>query len=138
MPNEAKEHLVFNLIELQNSMLKKFNGTLSIHGLGLSDYLVLDKLYHAPHSKMRRSELAEQVGLSPSGVTRLLNPLEKIGLVAKEANARDARVSLVALSPAGEQIYQEAKISFSQAINTLFDSLKPVEINSLVQLLKKI
>ncbi|WP_286269205.1 MarR family winged helix-turn-helix transcriptional regulator [Thalassotalea hakodatensis] len=138
MLNEAKEHLVFELIGLQNSMLKKFTGTLSIHGLGLSDYLVLDKLYHAPYSKMRRSDLAEQVGLSPSGVTRLLNPLEKIGLVAKEANARDARVSLVTLSPTGEQIYQEAKASFSQTTNSLFDSLKPVEINSLVQLLKKI
>ncbi|OKY27484.1 MarR family winged helix-turn-helix transcriptional regulator [Thalassotalea sp. PP2-459] len=138
MLNEAKEHLVFELIGLQNSMLKKFTGTLSIHGLGLSDYLVLDKLYHAPHCKIRRSDLAEQVGLTPSGVTRLLNPLEKIGLVTKEANARDARVSLVALSPIGEQVYQEAKASFSQAISSLFESLKPVEINSLVQLLKKI
>ncbi|MDZ7871614.1 MAG: MarR family transcriptional regulator [Rheinheimera sp.] len=48
----------------------------------------------------RRSDLVELVGLSPSGITRLLLPLEKIGRVEKERNPRDARVSLVILSEA--------------------------------------
>lgn len=50
---------------------------------------------------MRRIDLADSVGLSPSAVTRLLAPMEKPGLVEKEANPRDARVSLVKLSTAG-------------------------------------
>ena len=85
---------------------------------------------------MRRSELAERVGLSPSGITRLINPLEKIGLVEKELNPRDARVSLVTLSASGKQIYEDAKTSFSDASRALFESLNATQLSKLSGLLK--
>ena len=81
MSDHIAENLVIDLMNLQGIIQKKVGGALSMHGLGLSDYFVLNQLYLAPAQKMRRSELAERVGLSPSGITRLLNPLEKIGLV---------------------------------------------------------
>lgn len=97
MSEKTADHLVIDLMNLQGKIQKRVGYALSVHGLGLSDYFVLNQLYIAPSQKMRRNELAERVGSSPSGITRLLNPLEKIGLVEKESNPRDARVSLVTL-----------------------------------------
>lgn len=123
-------------MNLQGKIQKRVGGALSVHGLGLSDYFVLNQLYIAPSQKMRRSELAERVGLSPSGITRLINPLEKIGLVEKELNPRDARVSLVTLSVSGKQIYEDAKTSFSGASRALFEPLNATQLSKLSGLLK--
>lgn len=136
MSKESVDHLVINLMSLQNKIQKRVGGALSVHGLGLSDYFVLNQLSLAPAQKMRRNELAEKVGLSPSGITRLLNPLEKVGLVEKEANPRDARVSLVALSDSGKRLYEEAKVSFSAASQGLFESFNATELSRLSGLVK--
>ncbi|HEX5793280.1 MAG TPA: MarR family transcriptional regulator [Rheinheimera sp.] len=136
MSENIVENLVIDLMSLQGVIQKKIGRTLSAHGLGLSDYFVLNQLYLAPAQKMRRSELAELVSLSPSGITRLLNPLEKIGLVEKEANARDARVSLVTLSASGKQVYEEAKTTFSEASNALFTPLNAAQLDKLSGLIK--
>lgn len=136
MSEKSVDHLVINLIKLQGKIQKRVGGGLSVHGLGLSDYFVLNQLHIAPSQKMRRNELAERVGLSPSGITRLLNPLEKIGLVEKEANPRDARVSLVTLSASGKQVYEEAKTSFSGASRDLFESLNATQLSKLSELIK--
>ncbi len=117
-----------DIIGLQNSIQKRIGGALSIHGIGLSEYLVLHQLFIAPNQKMRRIDLAERVGLSPSGITRLLNPMEKIGLIEKEDNPRDARVSLVAFSKAGKRVYEEAQISFQHASAALFEPLNSKQL----------
>jgi len=130
------DHLIIELMNLQFKIQKRIGSALSVHGLGISDYLVLNQLYIAPSKKMRRNDLAARVGLSPSGITRLLNPLEKIGLVDKESNPRDARVSLVALSAPGKQIYEDAKASFSDASHLLFEPLNAAQLNKLSELLK--
>lgn len=136
MSEAAADHVVINLMSLQNKIQKRIGGALSVHGLGLSDYFVLNQLYMVPARKMRRSDLAERVGLTPSGITRLLNPLEKIGLVVKESNSRDARVSLVALSLTGKQVFEDAKVSFSESCRVLFDPLDSSQIDELDGLVK--
>lgn len=123
MVSQTDARLVMDVINLYSKVQKRVGGALSIHGIGLSEYLVLDTLSSAPSQSMRRIDLAEKVGLSPSGVTRLLNPMEKIGLVSKEESPRDARVSLVVLSDAGMRVHRDATTSFEHASSALFDSL---------------
>lgn len=136
MSGPIVEQLVIELGNLQARIQKKVGSALSVHGLGLSDYFVLNQLYVAPTQTMRRHDLAELVGLSPSGITRLLLPLEKIGLVEKETNPRDARVSLVILSAAGKQLYEDARLSFAEASSQLFKSLNAEQQNNLLAMLQ--
>ena len=136
MAEPIVEQLVIELGNLQARLQKKVGSALSVHGLGLSDYFVLNQLYVAPTQTMRRHDLAELVGLSPSGITRLLLPLEKIGLVEKETNPRDARVSLVILSAAGKQLYEDARLSFAEASSQLFKSLNAEQQNNLLAMLQ--
>lgn len=137
MKNKESE-LVMSVISLHGKIQKRIGGALSIHGLGLSEFLVLHELNIAPNQKMRRVDLAERVGLSPSGVTRLLNPMEKIGLINKEANPRDARVSLVALSTAGNRVVEEAQSSFEHVATDLFDSISAKKQAVLSELIRAV
>lgn len=130
-PHPASD-LVLRLHELHSHVQKRISNALSLHGIGLSEYMVLRQLHTAPHQKLGRSELASLVGLTPSGVTRLLNPMEKIGLVAKEDNPRDARVSWVRLSDAGQRIYQDAQTSFAQAAEALFAQVPSAALSKLL------
>lgn len=106
------EDLLFliNINKLQSIIARKFD-SLSVHGLGFNDFVILYILFNSSESKMRRIDLAEKIGLTASGVTRLLNPLEKIGMVSREANERDARVSYVVITETGKKIFEEAKIT---------------------------
>lgn len=138
MPKNVEAGLVISLISLQSTIQKRVGRALSVHGIGVSEYLVLNQLYMAPTQTIRRSDLAELVGLTPSGITRLINPMEKIGLVKKEENLRDARVSLVTLSAAGKQVYEDAQVSFSQASVSLFESLGVEQLETFTELLKTV
>ncbi len=138
MSKNSPSQLVIDLMSLQSKIQKRVGGPLSAHGIGLSDYFVLNQLYQSQFQKMRRSDLAESVGLSPSGITRLLNPLEKIGLVEKELNPRDARVSLVTLTSVGKKIYEDAKVSFEQTAQTMFEPLNVAQLKTLSDLLKSV
>src|SRR5215208_6518807 len=88
---------------------RKFDGRLGAwHGIALADLAILLQLDRAPGGQLRRVDLAEQLGLTPSAVTRALIPLEKIGLVTRKANPSDARVSYAALTAAGRRVLEEA------------------------------
>jgi DNA-binding MarR family transcriptional regulator len=58
---------------------------------------------------LRRVDLAAAVGLSPSGVTRALAPLERRGLVARQPNPRDARVAFASLTDAGRVLVADVE-----------------------------
>jgi DNA-binding MarR family transcriptional regulator len=120
---QKNSELIISLALLQTSVLKRVDNQLSLHGISFSEFMVLHHLNNAPKKTMRRIDLAESIGLSASGVTRLMNPMEKIKLVQKEANPRDARVSLVKLSKAGEQILRDAMVGFNHSADTI---LKPL------------
>ncbi|CAG9295035.1 MarR family winged helix-turn-helix transcriptional regulator [Celerinatantimonas diazotrophica] len=138
MIEQKESSLIHSLIGLSSYIQKRMSRALSVHGIGVTEYLVLNQLYITPTQTLRRSDLAEQIGLSPSGITRLINPMEKMGLVKKEENIRDARVSLVALSAAGQQIYEDAQTSFTSTSVALLEPLEEKQLDVFTQLLKAI
>jgi DNA-binding MarR family transcriptional regulator len=122
---------------IANSFLtKKIDRSMSAHGISYSEFIVLLHLDRAPEKSMRRIDLAEKVALSASGVTRMLKPMEKIGLVTKEANARDARVSLVKLTDAGMRIVNEAKASLEYTAGNILSGIKPEDLTIVDEVLK--
>lgn len=128
--------VIIGLTLLQSRLIKKIDPCLSAHGISFSEYLILHFLSRESTKTMRRIDLAESVGLSASGVTRLLSPMEKIGLIQKEESPRDARVSLVKLSRAGERIYQEASVSFADTANMLLGKLNKEQIERVLKFLQ--
>jgi DNA-binding MarR family transcriptional regulator len=90
------------------------------HGLTINDYEVLLRLSRAPDGMMRRVDLAQQVLLTPSGITRLLDGLQGCGFVEKAACATDARVVYAKLTEAGHEKLTAATADHAAAIRELF------------------
>ena len=91
-------------------------------GLTLSDFDVLVQLYYAPERALRRVDIARAVLLTASGITRLLDGLERAGWVERKACKTDARVSYAALTPAGVKKFEAAQRSHLADIDELFAS----------------
>lgn len=108
---QKETEVIIQSAMLASKITKALDGQLSIHGISFSEYLILYHLSQAPGQVLPRITLAELTCLSASGITRLIRPMIKIGLVEKQANPRDARQSLVALSTAGRRIYDETTVS---------------------------
>jgi len=109
------------------------------HGLTLSDYDVLVQLYHAPEHSLRRVDIARAVLLTASGITRLLDGLERAGWVEKRACASDARVSYAALTEAGLAKFEAAAEFHRKDITGLFGArFSEAERNQLVELLGRL
>jgi len=121
-----------------SKITKRIDGQLSYHGISYTEYLIMHHLAGSALKTMRRIELAERVGISASGITRLLAPMQKIKLVEKEINPRDARQSLVKLSDVGQELYRDASVSFEHCAQQLLENLSDKQVDTLRSLTAKI
>ena len=109
------------------------------HDLTLNDYEVLLHLSHAVGGRMRRVDLAQTVLLTASGITRLLEGLERAGYVCKETCASDARVSYAKLTDAGHEKLRAAGVTHLRGIDELFVSrYSGSELATLAELLGRL
>ena len=115
---------LLNLSKLNSKIYRKLDA--SLWGIWFNDFIVLYYLNQAIDKKLRRIDLAEKVGLTASGVTRLLLPMEKIWLVSKEVNQFDARVSYVVLDKWWEMKLEEAM----DRINFVLAEIMPNSLKS--------
>ena len=76
--------------------------------VSLEWYGILLMLTQADGGAMRPSELADGIGLSRSATTRLVDRLERDGLVKRDTCPTDRRGSFVSLTPRGEELFKTA------------------------------
>jgi len=112
---------------------------LNEHGLTLNDYEVLLHLSRAEGGMMRRVDLAESVLLTASGITRLLDGLERAGFVEKRACKSDARVSYAKLTDAGADKLAAAAKTHLAGVDELFTGrFSAAERETLAELLGRL
>jgi DNA-binding MarR family transcriptional regulator len=109
------------------------------HGLTINDYEALLHLARAEGNALKRVELAERLILTASGVTRLLEGLERAGYVEKGSCATDARITYAVLTDAGRRKLDEASPSHVAAVRTLFEErFDERELTTLTELLGRL
>ncbi|MGW2743738.1 MarR family winged helix-turn-helix transcriptional regulator [Streptomyces sp. NPDC001450] len=109
------------LVRAQTALVRRFDARLGgLHGVSLADFTMLLRLGQAPGGRMRRVDLAEALGLTASGVTRGLAPLERIGLVTRESDARDARVAYASLTGTGRERLKEMLAAAEETAAEIF------------------
>lgn len=126
-----------SLLRAHAALTRDLSAKLTLeHGLTLSDFEVLLRLSRAPERRMRRVDLAEQVLLSASGVTRLLDGLERQGLVERAACSADRRVVYAVLTEAGlERLRAAAETHFAQIdaiLDARFDADEMAQLTALL------
>jgi DNA-binding MarR family transcriptional regulator len=109
------------------------------HGITLNDYDVLLHLAYAPDRQLRRVDLARSVLLSPSGITRLLDGLEREGWVEKGLCPGDARVTYAVLTDAGVAKFKAVRQTHLVDIEAVFGSrFSPEELEIVSALLGRL
>jgi DNA-binding MarR family transcriptional regulator len=93
------------------------------HGLGLNDLALLLELDGAPRHRLRRIDLANRLGITPSGVARQLAPLERRGLVGRESHPDDARLAIVVLTEAGVNLVADVVPTAAEAAEQVLAKL---------------
>ena len=110
-----------SFLRAHSAITRQLNADLlNVHGLTLNDYEVMLLLSRADDRRMRRVDLAQSVVLTASGITRLLDGLERQGLVEKDPCATDGRVSYAKLTDTGHSKLKEAAATHIRGVEELF------------------
>ena len=128
------------LLRAHATLTREFNASLQAeHGLTVTDYEALLRLHHAEGHRLRRVDLAERIGLTASGITRLLAGLEAAGLVDRKACASDSRVQYAVLTPAGHERLRCASEAHTAAVASAFEGrFEDGELELLARLLSRL
>jgi len=119
---------------------RQFNAELlATHDLTINDFDVLASLARAPERALKRVDLAEEVQLTPSGITRLLKGLEQAGFVCNRSCDEDARVTYAVLTDEGYEKLAEAQETHRASVRALFsERFDKGELETLATLLERL
>ena len=119
-------------IEVVDRLTIHMEADLAVHGLTLGDYQVLVYLSESQDHRMRMTDLADLLILSPSGLTRRLDGLVKAGYVVRERCADDKRVNWASLTDSGFRRLQEVAPEHVESVRRHFiDRLTADQIESI-------
>ena len=128
------------LLRSHSALTRVMNAQLvTDHGLTINDYEALLHLSHAEEGSLRRVDLAERLMLTPSGVTRLLDGLERDGWVRKGNCDSDARVTYAVLTEEGrERLESAGRTHVGQIVEIFEQRFSAEELETLVDLLGRL
>lgn len=109
------------------------------HGYALGDFDVLIQLTRAPDTRLRMCDLAEAVVLSPSGLSRRVERLERAGLVTRHRSAADGRSIEAELTPAGRRLFRRLRATHFEGVRRHFaDRFDEAELRTIAELLGRL
>ncbi len=107
------------VLDTASALERRMDSALSFsRGISFSEYRLLRILKEAENG-LTRVALAQALKMSPSGVTRALKPLEKLGYVTTVKNRRDARQSLAKLARGGDELLSDVRGVLTDYLNGL-------------------
>lgn len=126
-------------IETQGDLMTALENDLAGTGLSLGDYQVFVYLSRADDQSMRMRDLADQLQLSPSGLTRRLDGLVRAGWVERRNSRADRRVMLAVLTDRGRQVLERAApIHLASVRSRIIDLLDRDELMAMTDVFSKI
>jgi DNA-binding MarR family transcriptional regulator len=109
------------MLRVHTALVRELDAELlAAHDLPLSSYDVLIYLQSAPGKRLRMAELADSVLLSRSGVTRLVDRLEREGLIVRDTCTSDGRGCFAVLTDAGEALLARARPTHLDGVRERF------------------
>lgn len=129
-----------SFLRTHNHLLRQLEHQLQEHGkIAIAGYDVLVQLAEATDNRLRMSELAEAVLLSRSGLTRLVDRLQKDGLVLRQPDPEDARGMFTVLTGKGRDTLRDAsKVHLAGVSELVLGRLSEPELRQLEVLMVKL
>ena len=131
--SEAETQAWVGLLHAHATLVKQLDSELTAaHGISLSGFEVLWRLAAATHGRLRMTELAELVMLSPSGLSRLIDRLEAERMIERVACPEDGRAINATITEAGRRKLEESQPTHVQGVRRRFlDHFDAPEIDQL-------
>lgn len=128
------------LLDVHNRVVRELDQELEReHGLSLSTYSVLATLTRNPEGQLRMSELADGALISRPGMTRLIERLEREGLVERRRGETDSRQVYAAITERGlERLGEAAQSHFDGVRSRVFDKLTAAQTRAIASAWLKI
>jgi DNA-binding MarR family transcriptional regulator len=127
------------LLRVHAAVVPRLERALSATGLPLSWYDVLLVTNAAPGRRLRMTELGQQAVLSRERVSRVVDELERAGLVARQPNPDDRRSSFAMITPDGRKRLREvAPIYLGAVAEHFLDHLSESELRMVARALNKV
>lgn len=102
--NDPRLTAIGLLMEVSSGLTRLLSDQIAEHGLTTSEFEVLIRLTRSPSGQLRMNDLARQIGLSSSGLTRLADRLEGRGLLVRRPCPDDGRGAYAHLAPEGREV----------------------------------
>ena len=127
------------MLAVHSAMLSGLDAELEQeHGLPLTSYEVLLYLADSEEGRLRMSELADSVLLSRSGLTRLVDRLERQGLLRRESCPSDRRGAYAAITQRGRDLFDRARVTHLDGVRRRFlDHLSAEELHALGEIWRR-
>jgi DNA-binding MarR family transcriptional regulator len=128
------------LLRAHSAIVKTLDGELEgAHGLALSSFEVLARVEQSDGGRMRMCELAESVLLSRSGLTRLVDRLERDRLLARGSCEQDARGAFAVITDAGRDALSAARVTYFAGVRASFAGcFSETELETLASLFERL
>jgi MarR family transcriptional regulator, 2-MHQ and catechol-resistance regulon repressor len=125
--------------EAYTGLANRFAVQFEEHGLSTVEFEVLMRLARSPGNRLRMTDLAGQTSLSTSGVTRVVDRMDRDGLVRREACASDRRSSYAVITPAGRARLDEVLPGHLELLQQWFiGQLTPEQLGVLLDSMRAI
>lgn len=125
------------LYEAHDGLIARLEETWKRNGLSGLDLNALLRLSRSPGRKLRMTDLAVQTSLSTSGVTRLVDRLERNGFVRREADPADRRSCYAVLTAAGATRVARVLPAYLDGVDRWFTGLlSPEQLDQLTASLR--
>lgn len=125
---------LFSLYKANAVMTRRLAG----HGLDFNDLMLIYFLNEAKNKQLRRIDLAHKLGLTASGATRMILPLEKLGIVKRDNSDTDNRARLAVLTPAGQNLLQDALATLEMRLDDAIPQTMRGQLKGLTEILDSI
>ena len=128
------------LLQVADDFRAGLSGEFSaVHGISVNEFLLLLHLERSAANRLPRVDLARRMHVSASTITRMAAPMEKVGLIDREVDERDARLVFVVATHAGREKLSEALSTFSKRAGYLFgDRWEDEEMDQFASMLRRL
>ena len=128
------------LLQVADDFRAGLSGEFSaVHGISVNEFLLLLHLERSAANRLPRVELARRMHVSASTITRMAAPMEKVGLIDRKVDERDARLVFVVATHAGREKLSEALSTFSKRAGYLFgDRWEDEEMDQFASMLRRL
>ena len=129
-------HLYRVLARTFHSVMDHTTEDLKSYGLPATEFAVLELLYHKVPQPLQK--IGEKILRTSGSVTYVIDKLEKSGLISREPDQADRRVTYAVLTPVGRGRMDEIFPAHAMRISECCSHLSETEKTDLTRLLKKL